>query len=256
MNKCETIREMLVLYAEEALDSNQKRLVDEHLAGCAACGREAAQIGALRSWLTDPELFEPEQDMAWQCFPEKLAARAQALPEKRRSWAGLSLPQWACVTLGVLPIVIGLIWVLRFQVPAPTGVPPALVAAGNEAFLQRIHNAYAREATSQYLSGCHALLLDLVSAEKTCTGDRYDVALEVTRARQLLQEKRMLDADLHVPDVARAKALCDELETVLVNMSMAQECESDNAIRGMERFIESKQLLLRIDLMQPGISPD
>jgi hypothetical protein len=253
MSKCETIREMLVLYAEEALGSDQKRLVEEHLAGCAACGREAAQIGTVRSWLTDPELFEPEQNLAWQCLPEKLAARAQSLPEKRRSWAGLSLPQWAYVTLAFLPIVVGLIWMLRFQAPTPPAAAPALVATGNEAFLNRMHTAYAREATAQYLSGCHDLLLNLISAEKTCANDRYDVSLEVTRARQLLQEKRMLEADLRVPDVARAKALCDELETFLVNLSMAQECETDDAVRGMERFIESKQLLLRIDLMQPGI---
>jgi hypothetical protein len=253
MSKCETIRKMLVLHAEEALGPDQRQLVEEHLAGCAACSREAAQIGTVRSWLTDPELFEPEQNLAWQCLPEKLAARAQSLPEKRRSRAGLSLPQWAYVTLAFLPIVVGLIWTLRFQTPAPPAAAPALVATGNEAFLNRMHTAYARGATAQYLSGCHDLLLNLISAEKTCTNDRYDVSLEVTRARQLLQEKRMLEADLRVPDVARAKSLCDELETFLVNLSMSQECETGDAVRGMERFIESKQLLLRIDLMQPGI---
>jgi anti-sigma factor RsiW len=247
---------MLVLYAEEALGPDQKRLVEEHLAACAACGREAARIGTVRSWLTDPELFEPEQNLAWQCLPEKLAARAQLLPEKRRRWAGLGLPQWAYVTLAFLPIVVGLIWMLRFQAPAPPAAAPALVATGNEAFLNRMHTAYAREATAQFLSGCHDLLLNLISAEKTCASDRYDVSLEVTRARQLLQEKRMLEADLRVPDVARAKSLCDELETFLVNLSMSQECETSDAVRGMERFIESKQLLLRIDLMQPGISLD
>jgi hypothetical protein len=102
--------------------------------------------------------------------------------------------------------------------------------------------------------GCQSLLVDLISAEKTCAVDRYDVALEVTRAGRLLKEKRMLDAELHVPDVARAKALCDDLENFLVSLSVAQECESGDAVRGMERFIENKQLLLRINLMQSGIS--
>jgi hypothetical protein len=256
MSKCETIREMLVLYAEEALGPDQTRLVVEHIAGCAACSQEAAQIGTVRSWLADPELFEPEQNLAWQCLPEKLAARSQALPEKRRGWAILSLPQWACVTLAFLPVIAGLFWMLRFQAPVPPAAAPALAAAGNEAFLNRMHTAYAREATSQYLTGCHDLLLNVISAERTCTNDRYDVSLEVTRARQLLEEKRMLDADLRVPDVARAKALCDELETFLVSLSLSQECETDVAVRDMERFIGSKQLLLRIDLMQPGISPN
>jgi hypothetical protein len=117
-----------------------------------------------------------------------------------------------------------------------------------------MRTAYAREATAQYLSSCQDLLLDFVSSDKTCAGDRYDVSFEVTRARQLLDEKRMLDAQLQVPEVAHAKALCDELERFLVGLSMSQDCESDAAVRTMEQFIESKQLLFRIDLMQSGIS--
>ena len=254
MTSCEMIREMLVLHADGALGAEEQRQVDEHLAVCASCSAEADEIGRIRLWLADPEVFAPQQDMTWLLIPEKLASRAAQLEHGKRGWAGLGLPRWAFVALAVLPLSIGLIWTLRFQGSVPPAPAPAAAAAGNEAFLARMHTAYAREATAQYLAGCHALLLDFVSADKTCAGDRFDVSLEVVRARQLLQEKQMLNAELHLPDVARAKALCDELESFLVGLSMAQECEAGDTVHGMERFIESKQLLLRINLMESGVS--
>lgn len=254
MTSCEMIREMLVLHADGALEAEEKRQVDEHLAACVSCSAEAAEIGRIRHWLADPEVFAPQQDLTWQLIPEKLASRAGQLEHGKRAWAGVSIPRWAFVALATLPLAIGLILTMRYQGSAPPAPVPVAAAAGNEAFLARMHTAYAREATAQYLAGCHALLLDFVSADKTCAGDRYDVSLEVTRARQLLQEKQMLDAELRLPDVARAKALCDELESFLVGLSMAQECEAGDTVHGMEQLIESKQLLLRINLMQSGIS--
>jgi hypothetical protein len=256
MNDCARIKERLVLHAEGALEPGEALLVVRHLSGCATCRAEADEIGRIRGWLADPALFAPPQDMSWQLFPEKVAQRAAALPTRRRDWYGFLLPKWVGFALPLLPIVIGLVWALTLRAPTPAAPESAtpIAAAGNEAFLERMHAAYAQKATSQYLMGCHELLVDLISAEKTCAGERYDVALEVTRARQLLKEKQMLDADLRVPDVARAKTLCDDLENFLVNLSTAQECESGETVRDMERYIENKQLLLRITLMQPGIS--
>jgi hypothetical protein len=48
--------------------------------------------------------------------------------------------------------------------------------------------------------------------------------------------------------------LCDDLEQFLLNLSTAQECETGDALRTMERFIESEQLLLRIRVIGSGIS--
>jgi predicted anti-sigma-YlaC factor YlaD len=254
MTRCESIREKLVLYAEGTLEAEERRQVDEHIAACAVCGVEAAQIARIQSWLSDPEVFGPEQDLAWQYLPERLTGRVAELKARKRTWAGINLAKWANVTILLIPIAIGLIGALLIPRLLPPANLPTAEATGNEAFLARMRTAYAREATAQYLSSCQDLLLDFVSSDKTCAGDRYDVSFEVTRARQLIEEKRMLDAQLQVPDVVHAKSLCDELEHFLVGLSMSQDCESGAAVHSMEQFIESKQLLLRINLMQSGIS--
>jgi len=255
MNSCENIKEMLVLHSERALDPENNRRVDEHLAGCVSCRAESEQIARLRGWLADPELFEPVQDMTWQLLPEQLAQRARTLPATRR-WVlpRLGLPRWAWSAAAVMVLVLGIVATLRFRAPGPPPAQTVQGATGNDAFISRMRSAYAREATSDYLVGCQSLLLDLTSAEKKCTAGRYDVALEVARARQLLQQKRMLDAELNVSDVARARNLCDDLECFLVNLSTAQTCETRDALRIMERFIEKQQLLLRINIIQAGIS--
>jgi hypothetical protein len=117
-----------------------------------------------------------------------------------------------------------------------------------------MRTAYAREATSQYLGGCHALLLDLASAEGKCDAGGFDVSFEVARARQLLQQKRMLDAEPAVPATEHARGLCDDLERFLLDLSTAEKCETADSLRSLERFIQSEQLLLRIKVIQAGIS--
>jgi hypothetical protein len=54
--------------------------------------------------------------------------------------------------------------------------------------------------------------------------------------------------------VERARGLCDELERFLIGLSTSRNCESPGAIEGMGRAIEKDQLLLRINLLQTGIS--
>lgn len=253
MSSCEVFREALVLYLEGALGPEESRRIEEHLAGCPACRAERDQIGAIRRWLAEPELFEPVQDLSWQHMPEKLAARAR-LQTGRLGLLGRLSPRWGFAAAALVVLGCGLILTLSRQTPAPPAAEPALIAAGNEAFLHRIRAVYAREVTTQYLAGCQDLLLDLTSTEKKCAENRYDVSLEVTRARQLLQEKRMLDAELSQPNVALAKNLCDELEQFLVNLSTSQTCETHDTLHDLERFIEKEQLLLRINIAQSGIS--
>jgi len=252
MSSCDSVREMLVLHAEDALGPEERLEVEQHLAGCASCAAEAAQVRKIRGWLSGPDLFVPQQDLTWQLLPEKLAVRAQA-QSRRWSYPGLRFPKWAWCAVAMVVFAAGLTWTRRVQAPAPAEQPPQS-AAGNEAFLGKVRTAYAREATAQYLTRCQNLLLDLTGADRKCTEDRYDVSLEVTQARQLLQEKRMLDPELSVPDVAHARNLCDELERFLLSLSTSQDCETRDALDTLERSIEKDQLLLRINLVQSGIA--
>jgi len=245
MNSCAAHRESLVLFVERELGAEEMRQVEEHLAECAACRAEAARIERVRSWLCDPALFARE-DASWDDLPERLAARARAetAPRLARPWPRTA---WAVGLAASLLAGCALFLAVRRQAPQGTA---AGRAPGNEAFVRQIETAYAREATAQYLAECQDLLLNIVRAESGCDGDKLDVSVEVGRARELVRRKRMLDAELRAPAVARARELCDDLESLLVGFSTSERCESPESLRSLERMIEREQLLLRISLLK------
>jgi len=253
MNNCDEVRDLLILFAERELPAEEHRGVQEHLAQCENCRRELAGIESIRSALSDPDLFLPS-DYAWQSLPRALAARAREMTPVRR-WVPSNLGSlgWTATLAASVLLAAGLIQVVKRLQPVsdPTisQLPP-----GNEPFLRRIESVYARDATARYLNECQDLLLNLVRVEQDCDLDGHDVSAEVARARELLQSKRMLDAELKTPEVARAKELCDELENVLVDLSSSDHCESSGKLRIMQRTIRKEQLLLRINLLKSELS--
>ena len=253
MNNCESARDLLVLFAEKELSPEQERRVKEHLALCEDCRRELSDIESVRAALSDPELFLPP-GYPWQHLPRALAARAGRMtPVPRWVPSNLRPLGWAASLAASVLLAVGLIQLIQ----RPGRVDPPAIARsvpGNGPFLRRMESQYAREATARYLNECQDLLLNLVRAEQDCEGDGHDVSAEVTRARELLQRKRMLDAELRAPDVARAKELCDELENLLVNLSTSDDCESRDKLQLMQRFIRKEQLFLRIDLLTSELS--
>jgi hypothetical protein len=254
MDNCAAIMERLVLYAEGELDALQCGEVRKHLETCARCRAEAEKIGQIREWLTDPELFAPDTNYAWQQLPRRMAARAESTAQVK--WwlpANLGSLGWTLSKAATILLACGAVWFVSRPVPAPKVVATA-PAPGNAVFLAKMQAAYAREATARYLSECQDLLLTLMRAGRNCDNDKYDVSLEVTRARELLQRKQLLESELSSPNVAPAKPLCDELESFLVNLSTSDRCETLEKMRRMERYIREQQLLLRINLLQSELS--
>jgi hypothetical protein len=263
MSDCSEIREMLVLEVERELDPGQSAMVREHLRECEACAREAGGIREVRELLLDPSLFAPVEDESWGTFAERCASKSHPLDRTalvhvrkkvpsggwnlNRSALRWALPMAACLLLGV-----GLVWMLRQpETPVQT---VSVAAPGNEAFLEKMNRQLATSATSRYLAECQDLLVALLKADQTCRGKGYDMSQEITRARELLQTRRILESELSAPEVARAKDLCDDLENLLVSVSLSRDCESPDKFRWMEGMIEKERLLLRIRLMQSEIS--
>ncbi len=257
MSNCNQIRDLLVMHAEAALDEIREREVDDHLATCPACRKEAAAIAKIQVWLKDAELFSPKVNYSWQTLSERLTIRAKSADSAKR-WlpANFGSPGWAATLAATVVLCFGLIWLMHRSSPRrfDMAVAPATTAPGNDAFLKKMQSAYAREATAQYLSECQDLLLNIMRAEKSCEGEKYDVSVEVAQARQLLGRKRMLDAELQSPTVVHAKGLCDELERFLVNLSTSDKCESPDRMHRMERYIQRERLLLRINVLQSELS--
>jgi len=257
MKTCADVWEQLVLYSDDALEPGEKQRVGMHLEVCPECRAEYERIRAVIDGLRDPQLFSPAEDVNWQMLPDRIAARAGSAATRRR-WipTHFAARGWALSMAATLALACGLIWFVQQRAPVREQTAAAPAGSGNEAFLARIQAAYAREVTVEYLAECQNLMVNLLRPDFHCEGDRYDVSLEVVRAQQLLQRKRILEPELRRPEVARAKALCDEIENLLVNLSLAESCARPEEIQRMERFIERERILLRINLLQAELAEE
>jgi len=56
-----------------------------------------------------------------------------------------------------------------------------------------------------------------------------------------------------MPEIARARELCDELENFLVSVSTSEKCETPDRVRSFERSVERRRLLLRINVLQADL---
>ena len=252
MHECEKVKSLLVLFVDGDVSHSERESVETHLRDCAACRSEAREIAGLVNFLADPVLFEPPADLRWQSLGGTLAARVRE-SGKSRGWLPLSLGRhgWA-VCLGVIFLAAAAVITLMQRSFTPVALPHN--PPGNVAFVERIGDAYAREAATRYLSECQDLLLELVRAAKPCDGETIDVSSEVIRARELLGRKRLLDAELDSAALIQARGLCDDLESFLVDLSVADRCETPGELGRMEQVIRSRQLLLRIHLVQSELS--
>lgn len=253
MSTCDDIRDALVLYVEGVLSEGEAARIREHLQRCPGCFREIRAVGGVIDSLADPGLFQPEEDLAWQLLPARLAARAGAGPAAAR-WLPLhfSPRAWGLTMAALLVIVCGSIRLVERHAIQP---PPATAdASGNQAFLARIQSLQARGSVAEYLAQCRDLLLDLLRAKETCADGGLELSLEVDRARRLLERRRLLVSGLAGPEAVQVGAVCDEIENFLVALSTSEACLRPEDIRRLESHIEKEQLLLRIRLLQAELS--
>ena len=132
MRSCEEIRDRLVAFAEGELNQEESRRVETHLAGCAACGREAALLTETLARVR--ALPEPEApDGFWDDFGVSVQQRIAAespprLPYFRRVSAWFDGFSWlrpvpvlgAAAALGLL-LAIGLVRSPRTSRDLPAG---------------------------------------------------------------------------------------------------------------------------------------
>ncbi len=264
MSDCSQIRDLLVLDAEGELDSAQSDMVRQHLQACESCSAEANGILEVRNLLLEPGLFAPVEDESWNSLAARCAGMAgpsrkiRTFSTNKLSWNLQSSVRWALPLAACLVLGLALVWMMRNSgkpIEITSSHPPSVdVAPGNAAFLERIDQELMTRSTARYLAECQDLLVELLKADRSCSGKGYDMSREIVRARELLQKRRIMEAELSAPEIAQAKDLCDDLENLLVSLSLSRDCESPEKFRRMEGMIEKERLLLRIRLIQSDIS--
>ena len=192
----------------------------------------------------------------WDALPGIIADRAQAgapktgrVPWAARLWEGLAPLRMRPVLAGLLGGLLIGAGAMYFILKAPGGRPGATSAyyASGE-FLDRAELEMARRNTLDYLEKGQYMLLDVFGSGEE--GPVMPAAVRSEQARDLLQKKKYLNGQLERFQMAKAKAICDQIETLFRELS---EISGEMPAAELDRIrdlVKERQLLLKINLVK------
>jgi len=258
MTKCaltKAERQALFLNGSE---EGRRRAMAEHLDKCPECRTEAEAVERLlkETEAVRAEIRAASASVDWEALPGTIADRALAgsrqadrVPSAARPWGWLSPLRMRPVLAGLLGgLIIGAA-AMYFVLRAPGGRPgadDAYYASGE--FLDRAELEMARRNTLDYLERSQYMLLDVFeSAEE---GPVEPASARMERARDLLQKKKYLNAQLEKLQMAKAKALCDQIEALFLELSQMDDDLAAAELGKIRGYVEERQLLLKINLVK------
>ena len=239
-------------------EEERRRIMGEHIDKSPKWRAEAAAIERLlkETEAVKAEIREAAASVNWDALPATIADRALAADGRaRRSapapprWAWLAAFRLKPVLAGIAAgLVVGAA-AMYFALRAPgvrTGQDNAYYASGD--FLDRAELEMARRNTLDYLEKSQYVLLDVF--ESADEGPVVPPAIRSERARDLLQKKKYLNAQLERFQMAKAKAICDQIETLFLELSQLDGDLPAAELGKIRSFVEDRQLLLKINLVR------
>jgi anti-sigma factor RsiW len=116
MKKCEDVASGLFAYMDQRASVAERREVEEHLSGCAACRTRVEEFGHVRSVLDELPAIEPS-------FGFDARVRQRVAAEPRRNWFEWFAPQ-ARFALSAALLVAMAVWVVKLPSGRPVATPP------------------------------------------------------------------------------------------------------------------------------------
>ncbi len=202
------------------------------------------------------EIREVSASVDWDTLPAVIADRAFAADRKAarpvpasRRWHGLAAfrmqPVLAGLTAGLVVGAAAMYFLLR--APGPGGSRNDAYYASGE-FLDRAELEMARRNTVDYLEKSQYMILDVF--ESADEGSVVAASLRSERARDLLQKKKYLNGQLERFQMAKAKAICDQIEMLFRELAQIDDELPAAELGRIRGYIEERQLLLKINLVK------
>lgn len=236
----------------------------EHLEKCPECRAAADEMrGVLaKTDAVKAEIREAVASVDWEKLPAVIADRAFAASQKpervlpaARPWAWLfplrMKPALAGLAAGLVVGAAAMYFALKAPGPRP-GQDTGYYASGE--FLDRAELAMARRNTLDYLEKSQYVLLDVF--ESAGEGDAAPVAFSSEQAKDLLSRKKYLNAQLERFQMAKAKAICDQIEMLFLELAQISDKLPAAELGRIRGFVEERQLLLKINLVRKELESE
>ncbi|NIO48953.1 MAG: hypothetical protein GTN73_05885 [Candidatus Aminicenantes bacterium] len=260
MMDCKKIKKDLVAFLYGELREDEKKLMEAHLDACNDCRKELHHMKEVIDG-ADSLQEDIEKAMAsvdWEELPSRITetvfAKEASLPRERRL-AGISRfffqpklrPVYAALLIGVLLGSFITFMVLRSPLPRETGAGEFFVS---QDFLERVELEMARRETLDYLEESQYLLLDFIQSPSEKSAEFWQSEFAFQKARGLLAKKKYISPQLDKFKMAKAKAICDQIEYLFYELTEISVQLSEEEISKIQNVIEEKKLLLKIKLLK------
>jgi hypothetical protein len=227
--------------------------MSEHNDKCPHCRAEADAYEKLvrETEAVKAEIRRAAASVDWDALPALIADRAAAeLPKpaaRHRAWLApfRMTPVLAGAAAGLVVGAVAMYFALRAPGPRPD---PGMGYFASGEFLDRAELEQARRNTVDYLEKSQYMLLEMLdSAEQ---GPVVPPSIRAERARDLVQKKRYLNAQLERYQMAKAKAICDQIELLFRELAQVSDELPAAELGRLRGFVEERQLLLKINLVK------
>jgi hypothetical protein len=256
MNDCPMKNTDWLAYLSGDLEEGRRTTVAEHLKECPECRKEAEEIrrvlegaGAVKG-----EIREALGSVDWEALPSRIAdyvyARAEkpdkiSVSERIRQWflqARLK-PALAGLALGLVLGSFGMYLALRQPAPRPEA---AFQASGE--FLDKVELEMTRRETVDYLERSQYVLLDFFGTRSGPAPARS--VFSSGQAKELLAKKKYLNAQLEKFQMAKAKAICDQIEMLFLELAQVSDELPAAELEKIRDMVRDRQVFLKINLVK------
>ena len=250
----------MVAYLYKELNEDEKRHVEAHLEICQECTNELRKLREIYETadLLNEDIEKAAAEVDWENLPARIAdgvfdedLTPVRRPDRAGLWPFLFQPRFRFAYAGlILGIIVGAVATfLVFRTPVPQAADGGRIIVP-QGFYDMMELEMARRDTIDYLDKSEYLLLDFIqsSPEKSVEFWQSDYASRKTI--ELLSKKKYIDNQLDKINLAKAKAICDQIELLFFELMQISEDLSVEELRNIQRLIEERQLLLKIKLVR------
>jgi Putative zinc-finger len=257
MNKCRRVRRDLAAYVGGEMSDRDREDIRHHIEICPACADEARAIEKILKGADSlgQGMKEALASVDWDVQAEKIVSAvweqsppAQSEPRRERLWlfGPRFKPVLASLLLGILVGAAAMFVTYR---SGAFRKPPAETFFASSEFLGRVDQEMARRETLDYLEKSQYVLLELAQTQ-TESGDCRLTEAAARETRELLSKKKYLNPQLEKARMAKAKAICDQIEMLFYELAQVSENLTPVQCRGIQNLIEEKNILLKIKLLK------
>ena len=263
MKDCKKIKKDMVAYIYNDTDEKTSREIKAHLESCPECRREHKELRKVLLYADSlkEDIDNAVESVEWDELPSQIAERAFSKNYSRshhkgeaskRFFNSLFTPKWAPVYAALLAgIIIGGALTFIFLRPgaAPEGTSPSPFMVSSD-FIETMDVEMARRETLDYLDQSKYLLLDFVQASPEGAAQYWKSDFVEAKTSELLSKKRYMNQQLDKYHMAKAKAICDQIEILLLELTGMSGELSDAERDQIRELIEQRQIILKINLIK------